>query len=312
MTENCDFPNSILSDAFQELNPKAPPAPLDLLSTVSTVFYQRSERLQREALARTDAEIEAGFVATREARIKEKLEELEEVDEEWAGEEASEDEWDQDEYEDEIPSREDVEAFVNGVFDTEATGPILDRAIGETIEGHRKRMKALEDRIQGYQLSKFVLEDVRGDPPRYVEGFPVNLVKAFCRLRPLIPARNTGMFVCLQCQVKGKRCSRNMNYSPACERCRRHGDLCLVKDSKHPVAVCWRFPGGQETGDIEHVELEWWLERLANKGQVEGVPALPVWHEVGGNPSNNGGEEEMPQKWQDLLKGSAKRKISAQ
>ncbi|KAF5964802.1 hypothetical protein FBULB1_12584 [Fusarium bulbicola] len=259
MTENCDSPNSILSDAFQDLNPEAPPAPLDLLSTVSSVFCQRSERLQREALARTDAEIEAGFVDTREARIKEKLEELEELDEEREGEEASEDEWDQNEYEDEIPSREDVEAFVNGVIDKEATGSVLDRAIGETMEDHRKRVKTLEDRIQRYQLSKFVLEDVRGDPPR------------------------------------------------------RHGDLCLVKDSKHPIAVCWRFPGGQESGDNEQVELEWWLERLANKGQVEGVQALPVWHEVDSNPSNNGGEEEeMPQKWQDLLKGSAKRKISAQ
>ncbi|KAF5721733.1 hypothetical protein FMUND_3469 [Fusarium mundagurra] len=165
MTGNCDFPNSVLYDAFQEFNPKAPPAPLDLLSTVSSVFHQRSEKLQREALARTDAEIEAGFVATREARIKEKLELLEEVDEEWEEEEISEDEWDEDEYEDEIPSREDVEAFINGVIAKEATGLVLDRAIGETIEDHTKRMKILEDRIQGYQLSKFVLEDVRGDPP---------------------------------------------------------------------------------------------------------------------------------------------------
>ncbi|KAF4437507.1 hypothetical protein FACUT_5597 [Fusarium acutatum] len=230
MTGNCDFPNSVLSDVFQELNPEAPPAPLDLLSTVSSVFHRRSERLQREALARTDAEIEAGFIATREARIKEKLEALEE-----------EDEWDEDEYEDEIPSREDVEAFINGVIAKEATGPVLERARGETIEDHRKRMKTLEDRIQGYQLSKFVLEDVRGDPPR------------------------------------------------------RHGDPCLVKDFKHPVAV----------------ELEWWLERLANKGQAEGVKALPVWPEVGDNPSNHSGQEEVPKKWQDFLKGSAKRKISA-
>ncbi|KAG5755706.1 hypothetical protein H9Q69_001373 [Fusarium xylarioides] len=235
MTGNCDSPNSVLSDVFQELNPKAPPAPLDLLSTVSSVFHQRSEKFQREALARTDAEIEAGFVATREARIKEKLELLEEVDEEWEEEEEiSEDEWDEDEYEDEIPSREDVEAFINGVIAKEATGHVLERAIGETIEDHRKRMKTLEDRIQGYQLSKFVLEDLRGDPPR-----------------------------------------------------------------------------GQETDNIEHVELEWWLERLAEKGQVEGIQALPAWPEVGDNPSNNSGEEEMPKKWQDFLKGSAKKKISA-
>ncbi|KAF5549003.1 hypothetical protein FPHYL_9753 [Fusarium phyllophilum] len=258
MTGNCDSPNSVLSDVFQKLNPKAPLAPLDLLSTVSTVFHQRSEKFQREALARTDAEIEAGFVATREARIKEKLELLEEVDEEWEEEEeASEDEWDEDEYEDEIPSREDVEAFINGVIAKEATGPVLERAIGETIEDHRKRMKTLEDRIQGYQLSKFVLEDVRGDPPR------------------------------------------------------RHGDLCLVKDSKDPVAVCWWFARGQETDNIEQVELEWWLERLAEKGQAEGIQALPAWPEVGDNPSNNSGEEEMPKKWQDFLKGSAKKKISA-
>ncbi|KAI1051909.1 hypothetical protein LB506_003266 [Fusarium annulatum] len=138
--------------------PRAPPAPLDLLSTVSSVFHQRSERLRREALALTDAEIEAGFVATREARIKEKLEKLEE-------EETSEGEWAEEEYEDEIPSREDVEAFVNGVIDKEATGSVLERAIGETVEDHRKRMETLEDRIQGYQLSKAVLEDVRGDPP---------------------------------------------------------------------------------------------------------------------------------------------------
>jgi len=100
-----------------------------------------------------------------------------------------------------------------------------------------------------------------------------------------------------------------MNYSPACERCRRHGDPCLVKDFIHPVAVCWWFARGQETGDIEQVELEW-LERLVNKGQAEGIQALPVWPEVGGNSSNNSDEEEMPKKWQDFLKGSAKRKIS--
>ncbi|KAF6519002.1 hypothetical protein HZS61_017376 [Fusarium oxysporum f. sp. conglutinans] len=163
MTGNCYSPNSVLSDIIRELDPNAPPAaPLDLLSTVSSIFHQRSERLRREALARTDAEIEAGFVATREARIKEKLEELEEEGEE---EETSEDEWDEDEYEDEIPSREDVEAFINGMIDKEATGPVLRRAIGETREDHRKRMETLEDRIQGYQLSKFVLEDLRGDPP---------------------------------------------------------------------------------------------------------------------------------------------------
>jgi hypothetical protein len=301
MTGNCDSPNSVSSDVFQELNPKAPPAPLDLLSTASSVFHQRSERFQREVLAREDAEIEAGFVATREARIKEKLEALKEEDEVWNEEETSEDEWYEDEYEDEIPSGEDVEAFINGVIAKEATGPVLDPAIGESIEDHRNRMKTLEDRIQGYQLSKFVLEDVRGDPPRYVEGFPVSLVNAFCRLRPLIPVRNTGAFVCLQCQVKGKRCSRNDNYSAACERCRRHGDHCLVKDSNNPVAVCWLFARGQETDNIEQVELEWWLER-ANKGEAEGIQALPVWPEVGdNNPSNNRGQEEMPQKWQGFL-----------
>ncbi|KAF5692598.1 hypothetical protein FDENT_2714 [Fusarium denticulatum] len=166
MAGNCDSPNSVLSDVFQELNPKAPPAPLDLLSTASSVFHQRSERFQREVLARKDAEIEAGFVATREARIKGKLEALEEEDEDWDEEETSEDEWYEDEYEDEdeIPSGEDVEAFINSVIAKEATGPVLDPAIGESIEDHRKRMKTLEDRIQGYQLSKFVLEDVRGDP----------------------------------------------------------------------------------------------------------------------------------------------------
>ncbi|KAF5584916.1 hypothetical protein FPANT_7703 [Fusarium pseudoanthophilum] len=227
MTRNCDSPNSVLSDVFQELNPKAPPAPPDLLSTVSSVFHQRSERFQREVLARKDAEIEAGFVATREARIKEKFEALKEEEEDWDEEETSEDEWYEDEYEDEIPSGEDVEAFINGVITKEATGPVLDLAIGESIEDHRKRMKTLEDRIQGYQLSKFVLEDVRGDPPSHVA-----------------------------------------------------------------------------------VELEWWLER-ANKGEAEGIQAFPVWFEVGDNPSNNRGQEQMPKKWQDFLKGSAKRKISA-
>ncbi|KAF4957632.1 hypothetical protein FGADI_2994 [Fusarium gaditjirri] len=307
MTRNYYSPNSVLSDIIQELDPNAPPAaPLDLLSTVSSIFHQRSERLRREALARTDAEIEAGFVATREARIKEKLEEWEEEGEK---EETSEDEWDEDEYEDKIPSREDVETFINDVIDKEATGPVIKRAIGETREDHRRRMETLEDRIQGYQLSKFMLEDVRGDPPRYVEGFPVNLVNAFVHLRPHVPSVNTKMFDCLQCQVKGRRCSRNMNYSPACERCRRQGDPCLVKDFTHPVAVCWWFARGQETRDIEQVELEW-LERLVNKGQTEGIQAWPVWPVVGDNSSNNRGEEEMPKKWQDFLKGSTKRKIS--
>ncbi|KAF5615872.1 hypothetical protein F52700_13168 [Fusarium sp. NRRL 52700] len=239
MTGNCDSPNLVLSNVLRKLDPNAPPAPLDLLSTVSSVFRQRSERLQRETLARTDAEIEAEFIATREARIKEKLKELEEEDE-WGEEETSEDEWHEDEYEDEIPSREDVEAFVDNVINKEATGSVLDRAAGETIEGHRMRMENLEGRIQRYQFSKFVLEDLRGDPPR------------------------------------------------------RHGDHCLVKDLTHPVAEFWWLARGQETDNIEQVELEWWLGRLTNKGQSEGVQALPVWPEVGDDPRNSRGEEEMP------------------
>jgi hypothetical protein len=305
MTDNCYSPYSVLSDIIRELDPNAPPAaPPDLLSTVSSVFHQRSERLRQEALARRDAEIEAGYVAAREARKKEKLEE--ELEEE---EEISEEEWDEDEDDDEIPSKEDIEAFIDDMIDKEEKGPGLRRAIGEAQEDHRKRVGTLQDRIQRLQLFKFALEHEQGEPPKYVEGFPVNLVNAFCHLGPHIPVANAEMFDCLQCKVKGRRCSRSMNYSPACERCRRHGDPCLVKDLTYPVALCWWFARGQKTGDIEQVEIEW-LERLVNKGKVEGIQALPVWPGVGDNSSNKSGEDEMPKKWQDFLKGSAKRKIS--
>ncbi|KAH7243404.1 uncharacterized protein BKA55DRAFT_595842 [Fusarium redolens] len=228
MTDNCYSPYSVLSDIIRELDPNAPPAaPPDLLSTVSSVFHQRSERLRQEALARRDAEIEAGYVAAREARKKEKLEE--ELEEE---EEISEEEWDEDEDDDEIPSKEDIEAFIDDMIDKEEKGPGLRRAIGEAQEDHRKRVGTLQDRIQRLQLFKFALAHEQGEPPK-----------------------------------------------------------------------------GQKTGDIEQVEIEW-LERLVNKGKVEGIQALPVWPGVGDNSSNKSGEDEMPKKWQDFLKGSAKRKIS--
>ncbi|KAF9777008.1 hypothetical protein IL306_004714 [Fusarium sp. DS 682] len=305
MPDNCYPPFSVLSEVVREFDPTTPPAdPLDLLSTVSSVFHQRKERLHQETLARRDAEIEAKYVAIREARRKKELEEevdgeQETSDEEWDSEEQDDEEWDEYEHEYEDPSKKEIEALVEYEIAKESRGSGLKPARGETQEGYRKRMRGLEKRIKKLQLFESELERVQREPLRYVEGFPVNLVNVFYHILPHLPVMRTEKFDCLQCKVKGRRCSRSQNYSPVCERCRRHGDPCLVKDMTYPVALCWWFAKGQTIGDIEKVEIEW-LERLVNN-RDEAIQALPVWPEVDDNSSKSRGEENTPRRWQDFL-----------
>ena len=58
--------DSLLADIVQELDPNAPPAaPRDLISTVSSLFVQRREKLRKERRARKDAAIDAAFATAR-------------------------------------------------------------------------------------------------------------------------------------------------------------------------------------------------------------------------------------------------------
>ncbi|KAF4334200.1 hypothetical protein FBEOM_11978 [Fusarium beomiforme] len=307
MPDNCYPPFSVLSEIVRELDLIALPGELDLLSTVSSLFYQRKEKLHQESLVRMDAQIEAKYVSIREERRQNELEEVEEdegeetSDEEGDSEGTDDERWDEDDHEYVDPSKEEIEALIEYQIAKEARRSGLKRARGETQEGYRKRMRHLEKRIKKLQLFGRKLERVHGEPPLYVEGFPVNLTDALYHVLPHLPVVRTEKFDCLQCKVKGGRCSRSQNYSPVCERCRRHGDPCLVKDMTCPVALRWWFAMGQPTSNIEEVEIEW-LERLMNKTRGEAIQALPLWHEADDSSRKGRGEKNTP-RWQDFFTG---------
>ncbi|KAF4448148.1 hypothetical protein F53441_8406 [Fusarium austroafricanum] len=297
-------PYELLAEVIQDLDGNAPPAaPPDLLSAVSSLFSQRKAELRRKRRARKDAKKEAKYVARREARKKLEEEAKQKEREEY-------EEWDSDGYdddfpsfEDEEPSKEEIQALIEDEIATEAKTRGLGQAKGETEQEYKKRMQALEERIDELHNIKAELMEEEEEPPQYIDGFPVNFVYTHYYMYPRIRAVNAKDFRCLQCTAKGGRCSRSSNNSPICERCRRHGDSCLIKHTEKKDAQ-WEFAGGQDMEGREAVIKEW-SERLENKDKVEGMQALPDWSEVK-DLDKKGGQKDAPQRWQDYLRGAPK------
>lgn len=307
MSENCNSPSAILSEVIHELDPNAPPAaPLDLLSTVPFLFAQRRERLRLEKLAREDVLLEAQYAAARAAG-REKERKQQELEAEWERLQNN-DLLPPVRAKNMMPSSDEVDAIMDREIAKVVKGPGLKRTKGETEEQYDKRMKALELRlakIQWVEVSRRFAA-----PPHYVEGFPTNLVNVHRHVRPIDPVFNGEMFDCLQCKAKGRRCSRNSEDSQRCERCRRDGHFCLIKRraGKYDYVVrTWKFAEIPLRVALED-EIRKWLRRLARKGKVTGIQPLPAWPEKQ-ELNDTADQDGKPKKWQDFLKGCAKREL---
>ncbi|KAF4956431.1 hypothetical protein FSARC_11567 [Fusarium sarcochroum] len=284
-------PSPVLSDILRELDPDAPPAaPPDLLSIVSSLFSQRRKRLRQERLARENEAIEAKLAAIREARANAK-------DEKEKGQKCLLPPL---RVKDMQPSKDEIEALIDDEVAQEAKSIGLKRAKGETKKQYNKRMAALEERVD--HLAAFEHSRKQEAPLQYVDGIPVNLIEVHHNVRPYIPIAGAARFACLQCKAKGRRCSRNSNKSPLCERCARHGEQCLVKkwawqdDNEEKM---WRFAKGQRRGVLDPLVKDW-LKKLEMKGKCEGIQPMPAWHE-NDSPENLRDQEYTPLTWQDKL-----------
>ncbi|QPC78890.1 hypothetical protein HYE68_009642 [Fusarium pseudograminearum] len=296
---------SPLSDLVQELDPNAPPpAPLDLLSTVSSLFSQRQEKLLKEKLARQDALTEAQYVAAREAAYKrraaEKEAEAEFLDRLGRAIVISP------RIKDTKPSKEEIEALVDEEVAKEERGLGLRRAIHETKEAYEKRMVALEYRIDSLDIIE--KERKQKEPVHYVDGFPANVINVDRHVRPISVASTDG-FSCLQCMVLGRRCGRTSDDEHICEPCARNARRCLVKRHlmlKSNMLRSWKFAEGQFFGydELEDEARKWMLrmkEKLRQKKRPEVIQPMPAWPEkkdLGGKPD----QQNMPRRWQDFLK----------
>ncbi|KAM0562512.1 hypothetical protein ACHAPJ_002202 [Fusarium lateritium] len=285
-------PSPVLSDILRELDPDAPPAaPPDLLSIVSSLFSQRRERLRQERLARENEAIEAKLAAIRAARANAK-------DKEKKGQKPLRP---PPRVKDMQPSKDEIEALIDDEVAQESKARGLIRAKGETKKQYNKRMTALEERVD--RLAAYEHSRKQEAPLQYVDGIPVNLIEVHPNVRPIIPFGDTAMFACLQCKVKGRRCSRNSNKSPLCERCDRYGEQCLVKKwawQDDDDEELWRFAKGQRRGILDPLVKEW-LKKLEMKGKSEGIQAMPAWHE-NDSPGNLRDPDYTPMTWQDKLK----------
>ncbi|KAM0249966.1 hypothetical protein ACHAP5_002559 [Fusarium lateritium] len=308
MSENCHSPSAILSDVMREVDSNAPPvAPLDLLSSVPVLFFQRQEKLRLENLAREDVLREARHVATRAAkREKQRKRQEREAERERL---KNLDLLPPVRIKDKKPCSDEVDALMDREIGKVVEGLGLKRTESETEEQYDERMSALE-----YRLAKIQWIEVKRrlrSPPHYVEGFPTNLVNVHRHVRPIDPVVNAGMFDCLQCKAKGRRCSRNSEDSQKCNRC-KHGNLyCLIKrraeKNDYDVST-WRFAEIPRHGTLEDVTRKW-LRRLKRKGKVAGIQPLPVWPERQDPDGTTDQDNDTPKKWQDFLKGCAKREL---
>ncbi|SPJ76261.1 uncharacterized protein FTOL_05992 [Fusarium torulosum] len=308
MSENCYPPSTILSEVIRELDPNAPPAaPLDLLSAVPLLFFQRREKLRLEKLARENVLLEAQYVAARAAG-REKERKQQELEAEWERLQNI-DLLPPVRVKDMTPCSDEVDALMDREIAKVVKGPGLKRTKSETEEQYDKRMTALELRLAKIQLVEVIRRFAA--PPQYVEGFPTNLVNVHRHVRPIVPVFNAEMFDCLQCKVKGRRCSRNSEDSQRCERCRRDGHLCLIKRraGKYDYIVrAWKFAEMPRRVALED-ETRKWLRRLTRKGKVTGIQPLPAWPEKQYPNDTADQEDDTPRKWQDFLKGCAKREL---
>ncbi|CEI68454.1 hypothetical protein FVEN_g5389 [Fusarium venenatum] len=297
--------SSPLSDVVRELDLNAPPpAPLDLLSTVSSLFARRQEKLHKERLTLQDAEEEAKFVAARAATRK-RLQEEEEEEAEML-----------DRLEralvptprikDTEPSKEEIEALVNKELAKEEQGPGLRRAKHETAEEYEKRMVALEYRVDCLDIIE--KERKQKEPVHYVDGLPTNVVIIDRHFRP-IPETPAGNFSCLQCEVLDRRCGRTSDNARICEACERLGRRCLVKHlwtQESKLMESWKFAKSQRYGydNLKDERRKWvWRLRLRQKEKLKGFQPMPAWPEKKGSDVKTG-QQNTPKRWQDYLRST--------
>ncbi|RGP70807.1 hypothetical protein FSPOR_3827 [Fusarium sporotrichioides] len=301
--------HSPVSDVVRELDLNAPPpAPLDLLSTVSFLFAQRREDLHKERLARQEAQAEAEFVATQAAAHKKQE----------TQEKAEAEKLDRlkralvptPRIKDTEPSKEEIEALVDNEVAKEERGPGLRRARHETEKEYEKRMVALEHRVDCLDIIE--KERKQKEPVHYVDGFPVNVIVIDRHVRP-IPETLTGNFSCLQCEVLGRRCGRTSDNAHICEPCIRTSRRCLVKHSftqESHMAKSWKFAKSQFFGyDNLRGERRKWMERLREKGRPRGFQPMPAWPDKK-NSGDKTDQQNIPKRWQDYFALRMSEKVS--
>ncbi|KAF4986904.1 hypothetical protein FGRMN_10630 [Fusarium graminum] len=298
----------IHSELVLELDPDDPPAaPLDLLSTVSSLFLQRRKKLRQlrqDELARRSAQLEAKYAAYRaEKRFQDRQQQEQDAEKERL---QNIDLLPPLRIRDTTPSTDEVEVLIDDEISRVEKGFGLKRLQQETEEQYDQRMRLLEQRV--WDIQAIEVERKNNSPPQYVEGFPTNLVNVHVHIRPVIPVLQLEMYACFQCKVKGRRCSRNSNESYKCERCSRNGNRCLVKRTEGEddhVVRSWIFAEGQRCTGLD-LAVKRWMGELARKNNVEGIQPLPVWSKKPESDDVVDGDD-APKRWQGFLKESTEK-----
>ncbi|KAF4977346.1 hypothetical protein FZEAL_6118 [Fusarium zealandicum] len=316
-------PSPTLSAILRELHQDAPPvAPLDLISTVSSLVSRRFDILRRREEEAEAEEIRIEDEKELKFPVRATIAQLRDCEEKaFLEKKRKEEAWDKnvcDHFRARLRpwvdpllkmSRAELEHLVDEEVEKEATGPGLEQAENETARQYKKRITALEKRIDkwAYVDYKRRLEG----PLRYTEGLPASLIAVHPNIRPLRAPTATERMPCLQCKVRGMPCSRTMDfaYGPrserggqkkSCSRCKRNGDRCLVKlwDWKEDEDVTgWKIIEGNRDGELE-LAKEWFEKKHGKKLAAE---ALPAWHE--NDQADNSRDQEYKYKgWWNVLK----------
>ncbi|CAG7562948.1 unnamed protein product [Fusarium equiseti] len=300
--------DSFLADIARELDPNAPPAaPRDLISTVSSLFVQRREKLRKEQRARKDATTDAIFAtALAVARRKEEAKREALAEKKYRHDRALSRPHPR--VKDINPSKKEIEDLIEKEVAKEAKGRGLQPAQGETEKKYEERMRDLEDRVD--DLDFIEQGRTQHDPTRYIEGFPVNLVVVHRHFRPS-PRIPFADFACLQCKALGRRCGRRSDDTYFCERCYRNNRRCLVKhhtEWEEDCAGSWKFAPLQRCRyDRLRDEIWEWMGKLQQrKSGGHGIRPWPAWHIKSSDSELD--TQNMPKRWQDYFESASKGK----
>ncbi|KAF4999020.1 hypothetical protein FDECE_11636 [Fusarium decemcellulare] len=316
-------PSPTLSAILRELDEFAPPpAPPDLLTTVSALFSgRRKARRRRKAAARAEAEAESESESeaeedriedARPSQVSSSLQ-LERApprtDEEY----------------DELArlrrqarrpepkpliklTRAELYNLIDKEVEKEMTGLGIQQAEGETKLDHDKRMRSLEERVDRFMSVVYFKQ--RTGPLRYLEGLPSSLIAVHPHVRPIVPPEESGRDACLQCQAQKMRCSRTVDvaYGPGsrpnagkrnCSRCERKGERCLVKIWRWKDAdkvESYKFAEGPRGGAGDMVK-----ELLDKISRINVAEAFPAWHQ-NDRPENARDKQYKQRGWWNVLK----------
>ncbi|KAF5681071.1 hypothetical protein FHETE_102 [Fusarium heterosporum] len=181
-----------------ERDPDDPPAaPLDLLSTVSSLFLQRREKLRKlrqDELACRAAQLEAKYASYRaEKRFQDRQQQEQDAEEERL---RNIDLLPPLRIKDTTPTTVEAEVLIDNEISRVEKGLGLKRLQEETEEQYDQRMRLLEQRV--WNIQAIEVERRNDSPPQYVEGFPTNLVNVHVHVRPVIPVLQLEMYACFQ------------------------------------------------------------------------------------------------------------------